>query len=63
MVVGSSPAAVTSNFGPVLSKEFLDIHATIEYGFTLKHVRDMKEHNLYCFKKYATAPLTTFKKT
>ena len=26
---------------PVLRKEFLNIHATIEYGFTLKHVRDM----------------------
>ena len=26
---------------PVSSKEFLDIHATIECGFTLKHVHDM----------------------
>ena len=26
---------------PASSKEFLDIQATIECGFTLKHVRDM----------------------
>ena len=26
---------------PALSKKFLDIQATIEYGFTLKRVRDM----------------------
>ena len=26
---------------PVSSKEFLDIQATIECGFALKHVRDM----------------------
>ena len=43
VVVGSSPAAVTKilDFAPALSKEFLDIHATIECGFTLKRVRDM----------------------
>ena len=43
MVVGSSPVAVTktSDFAPASSKEFLDIQATIECGFTLKHVRDM----------------------
>ena len=43
MVVGSSPAAVTetSDFAPALSNEFLDIQATIECGFTLKHVRGM----------------------
>ena len=43
MVVGSSPVAVTeiSDFAPVLSKEFLDIQATIECEFTLKRVRDM----------------------
>ena len=42
MVVGSSPVAVTesSDFAPVLSKELLDIQATIEYGFTLKRVSD-----------------------
>ena len=31
----------TSDFAPALSKEFLDIQETIEYGFTLKRVRDM----------------------
>ena len=43
MVLGSSPDAVTSpsDFAPTSSKEFLDIQATIECGFTLKHVRDM----------------------
>ena len=43
MVLGSSPVAVTSpsNFAPASSKEFLDIQATIECGFTLKRVRDM----------------------
>ena len=43
MVLGSSPVAVTSSsdFAPASSKEFLDIHATIECGFTLKHKRDM----------------------
>ena len=30
-----------SDFAPASSKEFLDIQATIECGFTLKHVRDM----------------------
>ena len=43
MVVGSSAVAVTlsSDFEPALSKEFLDIQATIECGFALKRVRDM----------------------
>ena len=48
MVLGSSPVAVTSrsDFAPASSKEFLDIQATIEYGFTLKRVRDMtRTHN------------------
>ena len=38
MVVGSSLiiATQTSDFAPVSSKEFLDIQATIECGFTLK---------------------------
>ena len=42
MVVGSNPVAVTSpsDFAPASSKEFLDIQATIECGFTLKRVRD-----------------------
>ena len=43
MFVGSSPVAVTkpSDFSTILRKEFLDIHATVECGFTLKRVRDM----------------------
>ena len=43
MVLGSSPVAVTSpsDFAPASSKEFLDIQATIECGFTLKRIRDM----------------------
>ena len=43
MVLGSSPVAVTSpsDFASASSKEFFDIQATIECGFTLKHVRDM----------------------
>ena len=30
-----------SDFAPASSKEFFDIQATIECGFTLKRVRDM----------------------
>ena len=43
MVLGSSPVVVTSPlyFAPASSKEFLEIQATIECGFTLKRVRDM----------------------
>ena len=43
MVLGSSLVAVTStlDFAPASSKDFLDIQATRECGFTLKHVRDM----------------------
>ena len=43
MILGSCPVAVTSpsDFSPASSKEFLDIQATIECGFTLKRVRDM----------------------
>ena len=41
VVVVSSPIAVTSDIESVLSKEFLDIQRTIEYGFNLKRVRDM----------------------
>ena len=42
VVVGSSPVAVTktSDFAPALSKEFLDIQATIEFKFTLKSIQD-----------------------
>ena len=41
--MGSSPAAVTYilDFAPLSSKEFLEIQATIEFGFTLKFVHDM----------------------
>ena len=44
MILDSSPVAVTStsDFTPASSKEFLDIQTTIECGFTLKRVRDMK---------------------
>ena len=48
MVVGSSPVAVTksSDMAPASSKEFLDIQATAECGFTLKLVRDtIKTYN------------------
>ena len=31
----------SNNFAPASSKEFLDIQATVECGFTLKRVRDM----------------------
>ena len=43
MILGSSPVAVTSpsDFAPASSKEFLDIQATIECGFTLKRACDM----------------------
>ena len=43
VVLGSSPVAVTSlsDFAPASSKEFLDIEATIECGFTVKRVRVM----------------------
>ena len=53
MVLGSSPVAVTSpsDFEPASSKEFLDIQATIECGFTLKRVRDMtRTYSDYCVK-------------
>ena len=51
--VRSNPVAVTSpsDFAPASSKEFLDIQATIECGFTLKRVRDMiktySQNNLF----------------
>ena len=43
VALGESPVAVTSSsdFAPASSKEFLDIQATIECGFTLKRIRDM----------------------
>ena len=47
MVVGSNPVAVTSpsDFAPASSKEFLDIQATIECGFTLK-TRTLHDKNI-----------------
>ena len=47
MVLASSPVAVTSpsDFAPASSKEFLDIQATIECGFTLKCVHDMTTYS------------------
>ena len=43
----------TSDFAPASSKEFLDIQAPIECGFTLKHVRDMTgtSSKLHCTDK------------
>ena len=45
VLVSSSPVAatftMTSDFVSVLSKEFPDIQATLDCGFTLKHVREM----------------------
>ena len=39
---------------PVLNKEFIDIQATIECRFTLKHVRDMiiTYSQMECTDKY-----------
>ena len=41
--MGSNPVAVseTSDIAPVSSNEVLNIQATIEWRFTLKHIRDM----------------------
>ena len=43
VVMVSSPVAVTytSDIAPGSSKEFFDIQATIEWGFTLRRVRDI----------------------
>ena len=40
---------------PALSKEFLDIQATIECGFTLKHVCDLTRtySQMHCTDKYS----------
>ena len=52
-----SPVAVTytSDFVPVSGKEFLDIQATIECGFTLKRIRDMIRtySQMHCTDKYS----------
>ena len=43
MVVALNPVVVTqtADIASVSSKELLDIQAIIEYGFTLKRLRDM----------------------
>ena len=43
VVLRPSPVAVTSpsDFAPASSKDFVDIQANIECGFTLKRVRDL----------------------
>ena len=43
VAVGSNPIAViyTSDIASVSRKEFLDVQAIIECGFTLKHARYM----------------------
>ena len=45
VVVSSSPIAITSpsDFEPASSKDFLEIQGTIEFGFTLKRVSDMRK--------------------
>ena len=57
MVVDWSPVAVTltSDIAPVLSKEFLDIQANIECGFTLKGVCDMIRtySQIHCTNKHS----------
>ena len=64
MVLGSSPVAVTSpsDFAPVSSKEFLDIQATIECGFTLKHVRDMTRTYSYIKRSNSQTTLQNLQK-
>ena len=44
MALVSSPVVVTksSDFAPSSIKEFLNIQATIELGFSVKNIRDMK---------------------
>ena len=57
VVEDSSPVGVTqiSDFAPASSKEFLDIQATTEWGFTLKCVRDMTRtySQMHCRDKYS----------
>ena len=52
VVEGSSPVAVTdtSDFAPASSKEFLDIQATMECGFTLKCVTYRYQCSVSTFK-------------
>ena len=41
----------TADFASASSKEFLDIQATIERGFTLERVRDMTKHLVIITKR------------
>ena len=41
----------TADFAPASIKEFLDIQATIECGFTLERVRDMTKHLVIITKR------------
>ena len=45
----------SESVAPVSSKEFLDIQATVECGFTLKRVPDMKItcNQMHCTDKYS----------
>ena len=57
VVLGSSPVTVTktTDFASASSKEFLDIQANTECGFTLKRVRDMTRtySQMHCTDKYS----------
>ena len=53
----------TSDFACVLSKEFLDIQATIGCGFTLERVRDMIRtyslmHRTDKYSQHSSSPVT-----
>ena len=39
---------------PALSKDYLDIQATIECGFTLQSARDIQEHTVKCTVQIST---------
>ena len=62
MVLGLNSVAVTSpsDFAPASSKEFLDIQATIECGFSLKCIHDMTRTYSHRFRSsWSTADLLT----
>ena len=58
MILSSSQVPVASplDFAPASSKDFLEIQATVEYGFTLNHVLDMtrQEHTVKCSVQIST---------
>ena len=68
MDVDSNPVAVPLilDIAPVSSKEFLDIHGTIECRFTLKRVRDkIRTHShieltLFILEENLRLPLSVF---